>query len=306
MPWKKLGNIFCPTEHNLRSHAQVPTVHVSKNVINIYFSSRNELGKSYPYKAVFDVKNPTRLLQFTNEPIMDLGAPGTFDDDGVMPSAILDSGDLIKMYYSGWNQRTNTPYHNSTGLAHSSDGGKTFKRTYEGPVLDRTHSEPYLAVTPSILFEDNKYKMWYVSGLRWQLIDNKYEPIYVIKYAQSDDGITWERPSHICIPQHYELEAFSHPSVIKEDGIYHMWYCYRGSEDYRNGENSYRMGYATSENGIDWVRNDKENIVQPSSDGWDSTMICYPYVFFAQEKKYMVYNGNGFGQTGFGLAIWED
>lgn len=306
MSWQKLGNIFSPEAHGLISHAQVPTVLVMESTIEIYFSSRNESGKSLPYRAVFDKQDPTQLVHFDATPIMGFGKPGTFDDDGVMPSALVKDGNNLKMYYSGWNQRVGVPYHNCTGLAQSTDGGKSFTRVFEGPVMDRTHLEPYLAVTPSILSEDGELKMWYVSGLSWQDIEGKYEPVYVIKYATSADGITWNRPGKTCIPQNYPLEAFSHPSVIKENGIYHMWYCYRGSIDYRNGKNSYRMGYATSEDGINWTRQDTKNIISPSQDGWDSTMICYPFVFFIDQSKYMVYNGNGFGKTGFGLAKWEE
>lgn len=306
MTWTKLGNIFSPEEHGLISHAQVPTVHVSPEGICVYFSSRNEEGKSLPYRAVFHLDDPTKLIEFSQAPIMDFGQPGTFDDDGVMPSAIVEQkGDLL-MYYSGWNQRVKTPYHNATGLARSTDGGKTFNRVYEGPVMDRTPTEPYVAVTPSLLKEESIWKIWYVSGIRWKLIEDKYEPIYVIKYATSDDGIHWERPPGICIKQHHDEEAFSHPSVIKMNGQYHMWYCYRGSRDYRDGANSYRMGYAISDNGIEWERQDNQNIISPSEDGWDSKMVCYPFVFILRDQLYMVYNGNGFGTSGFGLAKWKE
>jgi len=35
-------------------------------------------------------------------------------------------------------------------------------------------------------------------------------------------------------------------------------------------------------------------------------MIEYPYVFYHKEKRYMLYNGNGFGKTGFGLAVFSE
>ena len=42
-----------------------------------------------------------------------------------------------------------------------------------------------------------------------------------------------------------------------------------------------------------------------SPNGWDSEMICYPYVFDHGRNRYMLYNGNGYGKTGFGLAVLE-
>lgn len=305
MSWQKLGNIFTPQDHGLISHAQVPTVSVGETCINIFFSSRNKDGKSLPYKASFSLNDPTKILSFSNTPLMSMGLPGTFDDDGVMPGEILQKNDELLMYYSGWNQRTNVPYHNATGLAKSTDGGDSFQRVFQGPIMDRTATEPYLAVTPSIIVNEHGYKMWYVSGVSWEKFDGKYEPIYVIKYAHSMDGVNWQRNSAICIKQNHLEEAFSHPTVIYENGLYQMWYCYRGSRNYRDGKNSYRIGYATSSNGIDWQREDDKNIISPSENGWDSKMICYPYVFYIGKQRYMVYNGNGFGQTGYGLAKWE-
>jgi len=34
-------------------------------------------------------------------------------------------------------------------------------------------------------------------------------------------------------------------------------------------------------------------------------MIEYPFVSSHQEKVYMLYNDNGFGKSGFGLAVLE-
>ena len=45
--------------------------------------------------------------------------------------------------------------------------------------------------------------------------------------------------------------------------------------------------------------------IDVSKNGWDSEMICYPYVFDHKGKRYMLYNGNGYGKTGFGLAVLE-
>jgi hypothetical protein len=222
-----------------------------------------------------------------------------------MPSYVVKNDQRLLLYYSGWNQRVNVPYHNAMGLAASFDEGLTFNRVYDGPVMDRIATEPYLAVTPSILKEEKGWKMWYVSGIGWELIEKKYEPIYVIKYAYSHDGLVWERKNITCIEQQHQHEAFSHPNVLKIDNIYHMWYCYRNSYDYRDGKGSYRLGYAQSTDGIAWQRRDSELNMHPSDEGWDSTMMCYPYVIKDNDKLIMFYNGNGFGKSGFGYAILE-
>ncbi len=68
-----------------------------------------------------------------------------------------------------------------------------------------------------------------------------------------------------------------------------------------------KIGYANSINGVDWnVFNNQQNVVYCSESGWDSEMVCYPYVFQHKDKLYMLYNGNGYGKTGIGLAVCED
>lgn len=306
--FRKLGRIFhlAPSSSRSTTHAQVPTVLVTGDVVRVYFAARDPRGRSYPAYVDLARHDLTRIVATQEMPIIDFGKPGTFDDEGIMPAYVLEQPEGVWMYYSGWNRRVSVPYHNSTGLAVSHDGGKSFARKFEGPVMDRTPEEPYLAVTPTVLREDDKWRIWYISGLRWQEIDGKFEPIYVVKYAESVDGIRWTRPNITCIQQEHPLEAFSHPTVVKRDGLYHMWYCYRDSRDYRDGKGSYRIGYGSSADGINWQRSDDRAGLPPSAEGWDSTMQCYPYVTVIDDTVYMFYNGNGFGQSGIGLAVLED
>ena len=87
------------------------------------------------------------------------------------------------------------------------------------------------------------------------------------------------------------------PACLKEDGIYKMWYSYRGQ--------SYRIGYAESADGIRWERKDDLVGLDVSTSGWDSEMIEYPFVFDHGSRRYMLYNGNGFGRSGLGLAVLD-
>jgi hypothetical protein len=119
---------------------------------------------------------------------------------------------------------------------------------------------------------------------------------HVIKYAESMDGMIWQRTGTIAIDfKSAEEYAISKPCVLKENGRYKMWYSYRGT--------AYRIGYAESEDGIHWTRMDDQVGIDVSESGWDSDMIEYPHVFDHQGRRYMLYNGNEYGRTGFGLAI---
>lgn len=308
MNWIRKGRIFAPADHPdwAGSHAQVPTALLYSDRIRIFYADRNESGKSYTTYLDVDRRNLGTVLYYHKVPILPLGAPGTFDDDGMMPSYALRREGLVYLYYSGWNRGMTVPYRNSVGIAVSDDDGAIFRRLYEGPVLERTPLEPYIAVTPTILKEGRQWRMWYISGTRWVEVQGRYEPVYVIKYAFSEDGINWVRPNLQCISQSHEEEAFSHPTVIKDGDRYRMWYCFRNSRDYRDGTGAYRIGYAESVDGLEWTRMDESNGLPVSSEGWDSTMTCYPFVISVDGRTVMFYNGNGFGRSGFGYAILEE
>lgn len=301
MLWKRIGHILDPrSQPGLRSHVQVPTPLILEDCIRIWFADRDHEGRSFPLSADLSRQDPNHVLSLETTPALPRGQPGTFDDDGIMPGHVLKHEGRFLFYYSGWNQRVRVPYHNTTGLAFSDDG-RRFQRLYEGPVMDRTPTEPYIAVTPSLIWEEGQWKAWYVSGIRWELVEGKYEPVYVIKYASSPDGVYWNRPSNICIPQRHPQEAFSHPTVIHLEDCYHMWYCYRGSLDFRGGQDSYRLGYAWSVDGLCWNRQDDAVHLPPPED-WEAQMRCYPFVVVDGARLLMFYNGNGFGRTGIGIA----
>jgi hypothetical protein len=305
--WRKIGRIFNPAARGRAgSYAQVPTATVLEDRVRIFYADRTATGKSFIAWIDVSRRNPMELLDASRQPAMPFGERGMFDDEGMMPGDTVRNGGRLWLYYTGWNQGVTVPYRNSIGLAASDDDGITFTRMFRGPVLDRTAEEPLMAVTPFILRENKEYRMWYVSGTQWADVDGKLEPVYVIRHASSTDGLSWQRSGAICVPQRHELEAHAHPTVIRTDDVYRMWFCYRDSKDFRDGAGSYRIGYAESDDGVSWVRKDERSGIDLSADGWDSTMLCYPYVTEFGGATHMFYNGNSFGRSGIGYAILED
>ena len=78
-----------------------------------------------------------------------------------------------------------------------------------------------------------------------------------------------------------------------------MWFSYRSGTGQK-----YRIGYAVSIDGAIWKLALDDAGIDVSLTGWDSEMIEYPFVFDHKNDRYMLYNGNGYGKTGFGLAVW--
>jgi hypothetical protein len=305
--WFKKGLIYRPGGQHLwnRTHASVPTVDANdQKVWRIYFGTRDEMNRNRISYIDVEAGNPLNVLYEHDAPVLDLGRLGTFDDCGVMPSWILNHDGKKYLYYIGWTVRSTIPYHNAIGLAVSKDDGRTFERFSEGPLFGETYLEPFFTGTSCVLVEGGVWKNWYLSCTGWTKVDGKAEPRYHIKYAESRDGINWDRRGVVAIDYKSMSEAgIVRSSVLKENDLYRMWYSYRGGVDYRTNLNtSYRIGYAESKDGISWTRLDDLAGVDVSQDGWDSEMIEYPHVLIHNGKKYMFYNGNKFGHSGFGYA----
>lgn len=301
MRWVKQGLIFNAnnTKGWMKTHAAVPFADwLYDDYYRIYFSTRDSYNRSHTAYFEIDLKNTSRISHMSEDPVISPGELGAFDDSGAMGSCLVHYSNKRFLYYIGWNIGVTVPYWNSIGLA-ISDDNKKFTKIAKGPIIDRNMLEPYFSASNYVIIEDNVWKMWYLSCDRWIIFNNKPRPYYNIKYAESKDGINWERKGIVCINFKNENEwAISRPCVIKEKNSYKMWYSY-------SGELPYRIGYAESKDGIKWTRMDEETGINVSESGWDSESIEYPFVFEHEGTKHLLYCGNGFGKTGFGYAILE-
>lgn len=308
MNWQKKGIIFKPNKNFdwLQDRAIAPVCDLMSNdVLRIYFSSRDLNGKSTPIYLETNPEFPEKISSVCGQPILKFGALGSFDDNGILSSSIVKHGKDSYLYYVGWNPRVNVSYHLSIGMAISKDGGP-FEKVSDGPILDRAPNEPFFNTAPFVIKDTTNWKMWYVSCTGWKLINNYPEPLYNVKYATSQDGINWSRQGIVAIETDDFAEAVGKPFVYKEKGIYHMIYSYRNSVDYRTDPTkSYRLGYAQSADGEKWLRMDDKVGISLSETGWDSVMMEYASSYVFKGKRYLIYNGNGFGESGFGYAILE-
>ncbi len=285
-----------------RSYTHLPTVDViNDEIIRVYFASLDENKYGRVGYIELDAEDPRRILDLTTEPVLDLGELGAFDDSGVTPSCIINVGDKKYLYYIGWQRCERVPYMLFTGLAISTDGGRSFRKHSRVPVLDRTTDEPFSRSAPFVLFEDGIFKVWYWTCVRWSVEDGWTHYNNVIKYATSEDGIAWAAHDHLCIvPDGKDDYAVGRPWVMRDGGLYRMWYSIRSKS-----AKPYRIGYAESNDGINWVRKDEEAGIETSVEGWDSEMICYPCVVKIKGETHIFYNGNRHGGSGFGYAVLE-
>lgn len=291
-----------------KTYAVGPVVDiVSDDIWRIFYTTRDLNNRSRPSYIEVEAGNPANVLYVHDKPLLNVGKIGTFDDCGVSVLSLLDYEGKKYMYYLGWTVRNTVSYHNSIGLAISEDGGKTFSKFSEGPLVSPTHKEPYCNGASYTMLEGDLFRLWYTSFVGWEAHDGHPEPLYNIKYAESKNGIDWERNQIISVDFIDDKKGgIARPSVLKEDGIYKMWYTYRGEADYRtNKDHSYRIGYAESKDGKVFTRMDDKVGINVSEEGWDSIMQTYPHVIEYNDQYWMFYNGNTFGKSGFGYAVFE-
>ena len=288
------------------THAQVPVVDtLDQKILRIYYASRDSEGRSNASFIEVESTNPSKIIYKHDRPILTLGKLGSFDESGIMPTCIIQMNHKKYLYYIGWSIRKTVPYQNSIGLAISVDDGLSFEKFSEGPIVGVNSTDPYFVGTFYVLKEHDLLRGYYLSCTGWEMHNGKPEPLYVLKYAESYDGINWNRDGKVVVNFSNSNEGgLVSASVIKELHSYRMWFGRRNKSDYRqNIINSYRLGYAESVDGVVWTRKDSLVGIDVSPSGWDSEMISYPYVVKINNQLVMFYNGNGFGRTGFGHAI---
>jgi hypothetical protein len=303
MKWQKKGIIFDPKnkfDWAVHTALQPTPIILDDKTIRVYVGFRNEEGISRIGWIDLDINNPTRVLQYSQKPVLDIGLPGTFDDNGVVPTAIVRRGNELYLYYAGYQLVKNIRFLVFCGLAISNDNGSSFKRYKNTPVLERTDSEFLFRVIHSILFEDGVWKVWYGAGNHFIAGETKTLPVYDIRYIESQDGITFPENGRVAIQNRDNEHRLGRPYVVRNKNKYQMYF---GSSKISE---IYRLTYAESADGVNWDRKDEALGLEYNVGDFDSEMSAYPSVIDVNNKTYMFYNGNEYGKHGLGLAIREN
>ncbi|MDX2223965.1 MAG: hypothetical protein SFV21_14540 [Rhodospirillaceae bacterium] len=298
--WSKRGVLVAPDpDISWMSHYVGPTFveAAGGDAFTLYITGRDGSNRSRVGRAHAVVRDLSLdIVSIERRPLFDLGELGCFDESGVSYPWIIDIGRAKLMYYVGWVAGGLARFQNFTGLAVSEDGGETFRRHLRVPILDRTDREPYGSGSCAVYPRNGAFEMMYTAFEPWGMRHGRMQPSYNIKLARSADGYAWRRDGETVIDFAGEHEyVIGKPMVLKDEGIYKLWYSHRGP--------AYRIGYAESVDGATYVRKDHLVGIDVSSSGWDSEMIEYGFVFRHGSRLFMVYNGNQFGKTGLGWAI---
>lgn len=304
MNWKKLAFWSVPKGRYawMQSHAQLPTPMVLDNqTVRIFFATRDAAQRSsISYTDLHFAGDSDRYAStpVAPHPVMSPGPIGCFDEHGVFPSSIVRTDEGHVLYYVGWTQGVERPlFYAAIGLA-TSVNGTDFTRVSPAPLLGRSEYDPCLVTSPHVYRDGERWRMSYVSGVRWWRTEQgTLQSAYHIKLAESKDGRNWSREGRVAIDFGIGETNIARSAVQQlAPDRYRMWFSYVHANI-----GAYRMGYAESDDGTTWHRDDAR-----AGIGLDhehaTQMICYPSLFTLGTHTYMVYNGDGNGRDGFGVA----
>lgn len=281
--------------HLMHSHASAPVPYFKDDgELRIFFSTRDHHNYSHTAFIDVDPDNMQKIIKISLDPVLSPGKPGRFDDCGTSVSCLCNINEKTYMYYVGWTKSVTLPFLTFLGLSCLNSEKDCAQRYMEVPLLDRRNDFPDSVGYASIIKTNKVYKMWYEQSNGWNPKSQSWD--FSINHATSLDGLNWERHSKSCLKKRGDETILARPSVIKDLENYKMWYCYKSKNI------NYRIGYAESNDGLNWDRKDAEAGISVSDSGWDNEQLCYPYVFDHKNERYMLYNGNGYGKTGIGLA----
>lgn len=305
--WRHLGVVHCPSggRSYARSHASGPTPIVLGDVVRVYFQTRDERGIGRISFVDLLASDPSRVVRVADGPVLDVGAPGSFDENGVFPCAVLPMPGLgLGMFYVGFELGAKVPYRLLTGLAVSSDGGESFERVRRTPVFERGDAELLFRCGTWVLARGRGYQAWYVAGSSFDTVGERRVPRYEIRTAHSLDGIAWPDHGAPVLERSTDDElGFGRPYVVPRESGWDLYYSVRS----RARHGGYRLGLAFSADGETWERADAALGFEPSGDAWDSETQCYAAALHTDRGKFLFYNGNDYGRAGFGaLELLED
>ena len=284
----------------MQSHARLPMPLVLADRIRVYFSACDANLRGRIFYADFHNTFPFEVMNVCCDPVFTVGQAGDFDADGVEPSQIIVRDGALYLYYVAWQRiSSEVPYTLLSGVAVSTDGGYSFSRLQNKPLLETTAEEPYFRTVPFVWQAQKQWRMLYIGGGEFFTDPHgKRLPRYALRYAESPDGLRWTGSSQILLePRRSRNEiGFGRPVFIpKTEAVGELMLSVRTTSGYSLCITPFSFDKEINPD-------DLSPMLPLGREGWDSEMTCFGMTVKADGRELLFYNGNGFGRSGFGLA----
>jgi hypothetical protein len=302
--WKKLGLAFdakaSANDTWFANSALTPTpFKLNEETIRVYAGFRDAAGVSRIGWVDVLADDPLKVVGLSKDPVLDVGRPGCFDDNGVILGDVVHGPEGVYMFYVGFQLVAKAKFLAFTGVALSRDGGHSFTRVSEAPIIDRATQQTTIGAVHTARFEQGLWKLWFASGDDWEMIQGKPFPQYHIRYVEAADLLDVSRKSVECLRPIAPEYRIGRPRVYR---VGDRWVLYT-TKGTTGGE--YFPTVAYSKDGIAWERHDDELGIGLGPSAWDAQVLCYPALIQHKDRILMFYNGNNMGVDGFGVAVTE-
>lgn len=305
MTWDKMGKVWAPdgTSPWARHSFMTPVpVAIAPRVIRLYGGIRDEAGVSRIGWIDVSEDNPLDVLDVSETPVLDLGAAGMFDDNGVILGEVLTLPDgRFRMYYVGFQIPEKCKFMAFTGAAESYDGGLTFERVQPTPVLDRAPQALFINALHSIIPHGDGYRAWISCGRGWEKISGVEYPQYDTWMIDTPDGLQFDmRQARRIVPPAENEYRIGRPRGTRTETGYEL----RVTSD--TFAKQYESFVYRSKDGNSWKRSADVELPRGALGDWDGEMTCYPVLYENGSFKYLFFSGNNMGETGVGVAQWVE
>ena len=302
MKWKRHGVLWAPPGDlaTARSHASLPTpMLLSDGLVRVFVTCRDSLGRGRPFWVDLDVQREPTLVRVSTGPALDLGKAGTFDQDGVACTSVLAMLDgTVRMYYAGFELLTRIRYRILTGVAISWDGGDSFSRQSQVPLLERSEEQLAFRCGASVWPSDDSFRMYYVGGSDWTELAGRQVPSYELFVTESTSPSVWPSPGRKILPVDDLCAAYGRPWPLQlPNGISLLLFSVR---DRALGE--YRMASAPLSADGSLGPLEMGIGLEPPERTYASSVTLHAATITVEGRTWCFYNGDDFGRDGFAVA----
>lgn len=220
-------------------------------------------------------------------PLLEFGELGSFDECGVNITQIEGKPTDLTARYHGWQLRRDGGWWNAIGEARGSLE-KGLVRMSRAPTFDRSNDDPF-GTAYHFRFQNIDY---YCSYERYGDPSTSRNYSYVVKQRSALPS-THSLPF---LPHFSDCEAQSRPYLIEDGGVLRMWLSVKGEK--------YRIRAAERNLKGIWVWSDDAWGLDPRGSDCEVDEVAYAAVFEDQGSLFMMFNGDGHGREGIGVAKW--
>jgi predicted GH43/DUF377 family glycosyl hydrolase len=218
-------------------------------------------------------------IKHPGNPVLPKSEDG-WDSGNIHAAAVLKEGETYRMWYSATNYT-----HSGIGLALSPNGVDWDKYPGNPVILDGPEEyDVNLIFGPTVVRDGEGYRMWYTGS--------DSDSIWTVNLATSPDGISWTKhPENPVLrpSEWYDAERAGDPWVVRDDGVYRMWYTCQN----RPMNITYAIAYATSQDGVNWIKHPQNPVLLAGEEGPDSNSVRDPCVVRSTSGYEMWYRGIG-------------